>query len=189
MKSRWLSPALEGPMISRKGQSIMPAVIDFSDFDSSRRLMALPVEALKPPVSNELRGFGLPAGSLDLPFSNLILCSSPIAQSFFLPQMERARDHTQRDVMLVRAGLAPEILNPVFVDVAMTLPSGPITLTDLIFTRLRDGSLWLSPVGRGAHLEIRPDGLALRTTPPFLTDFERSDGVCRAAAEIVQLTR
>lgn len=89
--------------------------------------------------------------------------------------------------MLVRTGFFPETMNPVSVDVALVVPEGSLVLTDLVFMRAEDGGLWLVPQQTGPFFEIRPDGLAMRIDPPFVTWSERVDGTCRAAAEIVRI--
>ncbi len=91
-----------------------------------------------------------------------------------------------RDVLLVHTGLFPETMDPVSVDAVLAGPHGPVIVNELAFMRGYDGSLWLVPLQVGPFIEIRA-GLMLETMPPFVTWDERSEGVCRAAAEIVRI--
>lgn len=155
--------------------------------DPSLRVLSLPLTALYEAPMPIGALAGLPAGMLDIASANLLIAATPCDPPLFGMKMEDACTRFGRDVMLVRTGLFPETMNPVTVDVALVGPDGPFTMTDLVFMRRRDASLWLVPQRVGAFVEIRGDGLALQTTPPFVTWDERCDGVCRAAAEIVRI--
>jgi len=154
--------------------------------DPSLRVLLLPLDMLDDaPVMRS--GYGLPAGALDIPAANLILAGTPCQAPLFQDTASAASRASGRDVILVHTGLWPETMDPVTVDVALVGPDGPFIVTDLIFMRARDRRLWLVPQDIGPYVEVRGDGLALVTEPPFLTWDERCDGVCRAAAEIVRI--
>lgn len=176
-----------GPVIlPLKVASMLTSPIEPS-LDPSQRVLSLPLAALfEAPIALGALA-GLPAGALDIVSANLVMAATPCDAPLFLDTVEDACARFGRDVMLVRTGLFPETMNPVSVDVALVGPDGPFTITGLSFMRRFDRALWLVPQQVGPFVEIRGDGLALQTTPPFLTWDERCDGVCRAAAEIVRL--
>lgn len=93
----------------------------------------------------------------------------------------------RRFEILCGTGLFPETIDPVTVDVALTVAAKPSVVKRLTFARHRDKSIWLVPEGAAPFLQLRPEGLAISTVTPFKTADERSDAVCRAAAEIVRI--
>lgn len=157
-----------------------------SMLDPALRVLALPLEIFKEQPAM-CGGNGLPAGALEIASANLILAGTPCEAPLFRGATLAASASTGRDVVLVHTGFWPETVDPVTVDVALFGVTGPLALSDLIFLRANDGSLWLVPQEVGPFIEIRHDGLALNSLPPFLTWHERCDGVCRAAAEIVRI--
>lgn len=154
--------------------------------DPSLRVLSLPLKMLDGMIVS-LSGYGLPAGALEIVSANLILAATPCVAPLFRDTMVAACARSRRDVMLVHTGLFPEMIDPVTIDVGLVGPEGPFVMTDLIFMRGRDERLWLVPQEVGPFIEVRGDGLALETVPPFVTWNERCDGVCRAAAEIVRI--
>lgn len=154
--------------------------------DPSLRVLSLPLKMLDGEIVS-LSGYGLPAGALSVTSASLILAATPCVAPLFRDTMVNACTRSGRDVILVHTGLFPEMIDPVTVDVALVGPEEPFVVNDLIFMRGRDKRLWLLPEGVGPFIEIRGDGLALETVPPFVTWNERCDGVCRAAAEIVRI--
>lgn len=155
--------------------------------DLSSRVLALPLRMIDAEPDMLGGGNGLPAGCLDLTPANLILAATPCDAPLFEQAIANACTRFDRDILLVRTGLFPETLNPVTSQVALRTRGEPLLLDRLTFMRGRDGDLWLVPEGTGVFVEVRHDGLALETTPPFVTWDERCDGVCRAASEIVRL--
>jgi len=155
--------------------------------DPSQRVLSLPLaEFFQAPIPLGALA-GLPAGALDIVSANLVMAATPCDAPLFGTKVEGACARFGRDIMLVRTGLFPETMNPVTVDIALVGSDSPFTLTGLSFLRHLDHSLWLVPEHTGPFVQIRGEGLALQTTPPFSTRDERSDGVCRAASEIVRL--
>lgn len=155
--------------------------------DPSQRVLSLPLAAFdEAPIPLGALA-GLPAGALEFASANLVMAATPCEAPLFGAKVEGACARFGRDVMLVRTGLFPETMNPVTVDIALVGPDGPFRISGLSFLRHYDHSLWLVPPEVGPFVEIRGDGLALQTTPPFVTWDERCDGVCRAASEIVRL--
>jgi len=155
--------------------------------DPSQRVLSLPLAALNEAPIPLGALAGLPAGALDFASANLVIAATPCEAPLFGAKVEGVCARFGRDVMLVRTGLFPETMNPVTVDIALVGPDGPFTVSGLSFLRHFDRSLWLVPAEVGPFIEIRGDGLALQTTPPFVTWDERCDGVCSAANEIVRL--
>lgn len=158
--------------------------------DPSTRVLALPFAALGLTAGDAMPFTGgMPAASCEFARLNLIAGATPVSAPMFRDVAGRVARETGRDVMLVRTGLHPETLDPVRAEIALNAAGDTIVLTDLSFYRHRDGALWLVPAAEGAYLELTADGLHLHTVPPFGTWFERGDGLCRAAAEIVRLLR
>ena len=154
--------------------------------DPSLRVLSLPLDMFDaPPIM--CGGNGLPAGAIDIAPANVILAATPCDAPLFRDAMLNACTRSGRDVLLAHTGLFPETVDPVTADVAFAGVGRPFAVHEMIFMRRRDGSLWLVPQRVGPFIEIRSDGLALETLPPFVTWDERCDGVCRAAAEIVRI--
>lgn len=156
--------------------------------DVAVRLLAIPFvelgrEATAPlPVSS-----GLPAGAFEVASAKLILAATTCDAPMFETTIERVARARKCDVVLVRAGLHPETLNPVRVEVALQAADDVLTLSNMSFYRDVDLELWLVPDGVGPSLAFEPRGLRLEIEPPYLTWDERGDGLARAAAEIVRL--
>ncbi|SEJ53426.1 hypothetical protein SAMN05518849_10851 [Sphingobium sp. AP50] len=170
----------------QEGFTLMLTYPSGSTLDPSLRVLALPFHALGA-AGKVHAGDGLPAGAFDVASANLVIAATPCSAPLFRPAIDKACRRTDRDVMLVRTGLFPETLDPVSVDLALSYPGGPLIINDLAFMRRSDGSLWLVPQRLGPFVEIRTDGLALTTTPPFATWDERCDGTSRAASQIVRI--
>jgi len=157
--------------------------------DTSLRLLTLPLDAMgAPPVT--LAGVGgLPEGALDIAPAGLLVAATPCETPLFTGAIVDAARRCERDVLLIRTGFAPELLDLVTVDVALVTLTGPVLFPGLIFYRGEEGGLWLVPPRPGPVIAIRPDGLHRMTVPPFATTEARAAGVCRAAAEIVRVGR
>lgn len=132
---------------------------------------------------------GLPAGAVEIETAKVVMAATPCDAGVFRDVIVRHAQQHCRDVLLARTGLWPEVLTPVSADVALTLDGDVLMIVDLVFFRHTDGSLWLVPSRSGPFIAITPAGLGLEMIPPFGTWSERSDGVCRAAAELVRITR
>ena len=131
---------------------------------------------------------GLPAGAVEVAAANVVMAATPCESDLFRDVIARHAYERRRDVLLARTGLWPEMLSPVSAEVALTVDRDVVVITDLVFLRHFDGTLWLVPSRVGPFIRVNPDGLGLEMSAPFQTWSERSDGVCRAAAEIVRLT-
>ncbi|WP_343343440.1 hypothetical protein WJT74_07860 [Sphingomicrobium sp. XHP0239] len=89
------------------------------------------------------------------------------------------------DVLLAHHGFFPEVLDDVIFSVYST--DNDATTRHRLFID-RKHRTWL--VGRhpGRHFLLNRTGLQLSDIPPFASDDERSDGLCRAAKLIANLT-
>lgn len=158
--------------------------------DPSTRVLALPFTALGVSAADAVQfTAGMPAPSFDVARINLVIGTTPVAEPMFRDVIGAVAHETGRDTMLLRTGLFPETMDPVRAEVALNAAGDTVILTDLSFYRHRDGGLWLIPAAVSAYFELTTDGLRLHTTPPFSTWYDRSDGLCRAAAEIVRIVR
>ncbi|MEZ0495134.1 hypothetical protein [Sphingomonas sp. IW22] len=155
--------------------------------DPAVRVLAFPLELFTHCYMPRGSIAGLPAGVIEIDTANLLLAATPCNAPMFVQALEAACAKLRRDVMLVRTGLFPETIDPVTVDVALTVTAKPLVVKRLTFARHRDKSIWLVPEGAAPFLQLRPEGLAISTVTPFRTSDERSDAVCRAAAEIVRI--
>ncbi|WP_442678324.1 hypothetical protein ACSBM8_12385 [Sphingomonas sp. ASY06-1R] len=153
------------------------------------RLLSLPHAALGAEASEPIAvSAGLPAGAFLIESANVILSATPCDQPMFSDMMERVARSRRRDVLLMRTGFHPEILNPVQACVALVAERDVLMLEGMAFYRHDDQSLWLVPIDAGPFIAIEPRGLRLEMIPPFLTYDQRVDGLCRAAAEIVRIS-
>ena len=160
-----------------------------NDYNPALRLLALPLAAMgwAGPVYT-VRSSSLPTSSIGFFNCHLILGVTPSDPPMFADSAAAALEH-ERDVMLIRAGLAPEIDNAVSLDLAMRTPAELVTFSRYHFCERENGSLWLCPDGdTGPVMELSSRGLHLHLNRPFCND-ERSDAACRAAARIVRLVR
>lgn len=132
---------------------------------------------------------GLPSGACLIDALNLVVAATPCSAPMFSDTVERVGHLHGRDVLLIRTDFAPEVLNSVCSDVAL-VGGDPVLLRELVFFRHVDRSLWLVPTkGDGPSVLLDLDGLTLALEPPYDDPWQRSDGLARAAAEIVRLTR
>lgn len=157
--------------------------------DPSVRVLQLPLGQFTEPVEMLSGGDGLPDGAVYLPSANLALASTPCAMPMFENVALDVCERRRSDVLLQRTGLFPETLDPVTVEVALIMDDMAAFVSDLVYMRHHNGSLWLVPQQVGPYIEVSENGLAISSMPPFVTWDERTDGVCRAAAEIVRLMR
>lgn len=132
---------------------------------------------------------GMPAGTCLIDALNLVVAATPCSAPMFAKTVAHVAQSRGHDVLLVRAGFAPETMDPVRVDVAL-IGGGPVLLSNMAFFRHVDRSLWLVPEeGEGPFVLIDPSGLTLVIEQPFEDEWERSDGLARAAAQIVRTLR
>jgi len=127
---------------------------------------------------------GLPAPAGEAGWLNLIVAATPCAAPMFADAVKKVTVTQQRDVLLVRTGLWPELLDPVTAEVGLWCNGEAVLLDELLFFRHLDGSLWLVPEAGRAAVSLSAAGLSLQLKMPFLDRDERSDGLARAAAEI-----
>lgn len=131
---------------------------------------------------------GLPGGVESLE-NNVILVATPVAERLYDDAVMRCAATRKRDVVLVRHGFHPEILEPVRVDVALHSVTGPILVPDLSFYRDADGGLHLVPARPDLFVGITRHGLEVSMPAPWNSGWERVTGLERAAAEIVRACR
>ena len=166
--------------MTTSGQLELPA--------SSRALRDFLLAALDRPSPVRLGGnTGLPAEAVDCMDQNFIIAVSTVAERLFDNALLRFAERSRRDVVLVRGGFHPEVLNPVRVDVALRTSFGsPMLVTDLSLWRGTDGSLHLVPDGTDLFVEVAGHGLDALLVRPWNGWEERCDGLTRAAAEVVR---
>lgn len=155
---------------------------------SSRALRNLLLTALDRPSPVRLGGnTGLPTEAVDCLDQNLVIAVTTVTERLFDDALLRFVERSRRDVVLVRAGFHPETLNPVRVDVALrTSFSRPVLVADLSLWRHVDGSLHLVPEASDLFIEVAGRGLDALLVRPWNGWQERSDGLARAAAEVVR---
>jgi hypothetical protein len=132
---------------------------------------------------------GLPAGAVHIPSARLILAGSCCTVRLFDQQIMKAAQATGSDVVMMRHGLFPEVLDAVAYDVAVHVDGEPVLLTDFVLYDHPADGFWLVPVGEGPCIALEPNGLRLADESPFLTWSERCDAVCRAAKQTVEAAR
>ena len=155
---------------------------------SSRALRDFLLAALDRPSPVRLGGnTGLPVEAVDCVDQNLVVAISTVTEKVFSNALLRFAERSRRDVVLVRGGFHPEVLNPVNVDVALRTSFGsPMLVTDLSLWRGVDGSLHLVPDGTDLFVEVAGHGLDALLVRPWNGWEERCDGLTRAAAEVVR---
>lgn len=165
------------------GQLALPA--------SSRALRDLILAELDRPCPVALGGnTGLPAGAVDCLDHNLVIATTPICERIFDDALVRFADRSRRDVVLIRHGFNPETIDPVRVDVALRCSFGASVLVpDLSLWRGTDGSLHLVPDGSDLFIKVAAHGLDALLVRPWNGWNARSDGLTRAAAEVVRRVR
>ena len=124
---------------------------------------------------------GLPAGALHLPDARLILAATCCTVQLFGEQMLNAAVATGSDVLLMRHGFYPELLDRPAYDVALYLGGQPALVSDMLLYQEQDGGFWLVPDGIGPYIAIEPDGLRIAEEAPYIGSGERADALCRAA--------
>lgn len=130
---------------------------------------------------------GLPKATLDVVDANLILSVTSVLEPLVRDEMMAMSAFTHRDVVVVRAGDHPEILNSVEVDVVLSTAWDPVPINNLELCRHPGGPLHLVPKIPGLNVSLLPGRLLVSRVSPFRSDGERRRGLEKAAAEIVRL--
>lgn len=131
---------------------------------------------------------GLPAG-VELLEHNLIVVATTVTEMLYTDALMRCAGSRKRDVIVLRHGFHPEVLEPVRIDVALRSVTGPILVPNLNFFRDADDALHLVPARPDLNVAIRRHGLEVSMPLPWNTNRERVAGLERAAAEIVRACR
>jgi hypothetical protein len=147
------------------------------------------LQALSKPSLAAVVSTGLPAEAFACADRCLIVAATPIIEQMFDKALLRTVAKRSCHVVLIRHGLHPEELDPVRIDVAAHTPAGPMLLRNLSFYRHYNASLHLVPDDAGISIAVTAMGLIFRRMPPWLDDEERSDGLVRAAGEIIRARR
>lgn len=124
---------------------------------------------------------GLPAGAVRNANGRLALAATCCTVRLFERQMMTVASALNVDVLVMRHGLHPEVLDNVRYDVALRGQSKVHLMVDMLLYFHADHGFWLVPSAQGPYIAIEPDGLQLTHEPPFVTWAERADGLCRAA--------
>jgi len=159
------------------------------EYNPALRLLALPLVAMAwAGPFRTVPSPHLPPSSIAFGDCKLVIGVTPADNPFFKDFSKAAIDLAS-DTILIRAGLSPEIDNPVTVDAAVRTPAERLICRELHFMERANGDLWLcAERSQGPALKLGSCGLELRMCQPFCDD-ERADGACRAAARIVRLSR
>lgn len=158
--------------------------------DAVARLLTLPLVAMRaviiiPPEPIE----HMPACTVRVAETRLLVAATSQPAPVFADTLEQVSCANGDDILLIRGGRHPEILDPVSVDVALHYEGDALVIRDMQFFRHADRGLWLVPTARGPFIELTRTGMRLEMLPPFLDAEDRTTGLCRAAAEIVRLMR
>ncbi len=176
---------------------ILPSKVDFMsslpvEYLSSPclRVLSLPVAALEGAPIVPLAGtHGLPAGAVHAPAVGVVLAATPSDAPVFANAVKEVAHQLGQHVLLIRTGRFPEVLDLVTIEAALIGSADVISLRDLIFFRHSNSSLWLVSERSGPTISLSDCGLRIEQSPPFADQEERAAGLCRAAAEIVRLSR
>lgn len=141
------------------------------------------------PATVQPAGWGLPADARFLPQQQLALAGTVCTVPLFKEVMARVVERQNADVVLARHGTFPEVLDPVLWDIAVRVGGALVELDSLVLYAEDPSNYWLVPTRPGPYVRLAADGLHLECEPPFVTWSERCDGVCRAAKQIIHVTR
>ncbi|MBA2933046.1 hypothetical protein HZF05_02940 [Sphingomonas sp. CGMCC 1.13654] len=136
--------------------------------------------------------WSLPAPCFAMPGIRTLVCATPInTLPVFRAAMISVATIEKMDVVIIRHGFAPELLDEVTIDVVAGRTRSVRMLWSLCGYRHGDGSLWLVPPADGAGPSVLLDACGLTITPesPYLDEDDRSDGVTRAARETIRAMR
>lgn len=175
--------------IQRPQKEVSMKYNENKDYNPALRLLALPLVAMAwaGPIRT-VRSPHLPPSSIAFGDCKLVIGVTPADDPVFKDFPKAAVDLAS-DTILIRAGLSPEMDNPVRVDVAVRTPAELLVFCARHFVERANGELWLcAERSQGPALKLGSRGLELRMRQPFCDD-ERVDGACRAAARIIRLSR
>ena len=136
--------------------------------------------------------WSLPAPCFAVPNVRTLVCATPInTLPVFRAAMISVAAIEKMDVVVVRHGFVPELLDEVTIDVVVGRNRSVQMLWSMCGYRHGEGGLWLVPPTGGAGPSVSLDGrgLTIRPEPPYADEDERSDGVTRAARETVRTMR
>lgn len=132
---------------------------------------------------------GLPAGATHLKGQKLIIAATVCDAPMFRDAIEKAAAATGADVLVIHHGFHPETLNNVFVSALVHMSGRPYLLEKMsLYFHPADG-YWLVPHGPGPFIAFEQDGLRVSFTGPYMTLYQRAEGMCEAANIIVRRTR
>lgn len=169
----------------------IPSIAQHMLSSSSRVLHDLLLEEFIAAQPRPLGGnTGLPQGTVDLMEQNVVLAVTPLVEPIFGDALVRYATVSHRDVVLVRAGLYPEQIDPVRVDVALhSSCGGAILVPDLSLWRSANGALHLVPDTPDLFVGVAGHGLDVLLNAPWSSWDERVEGLELAAAQIVRACR
>jgi hypothetical protein len=130
---------------------------------------------------------GLPVPTVRIPANGLLLAATPCDEPMFRREIVAAALLARTDVLLVRHGFHPEILDPVVVDHAASGRT-PLVIRRGLFPFIDgSGGFWLVPstMRGGASLSLTHAGLSAFRRPPFGDVDERHAGLVRAARAVI----
>ena len=130
-------------------------------------------------------GHGLPAGALYLPDIHLVIATTPCLPPAFDRAMQFVGLKGGVDVLLAHHGFFPEVLDDVIFSFYST--DKHATTRHRLFIDQKHRT-WLVGPHPGRHFLLNRTGLQSSEIPPFASSDERSDGLCRAAKLIANLT-
>lgn len=148
-------------------------------------LSALPPGDFRPTGGNT----GLPASAVISRTLDLVVAATPVMAPIFDGAALRYARSNACDVALIRHGFEPETSGPVRIDIVLRLASVPLPLPDLSFYRHVSGRLYLAAPQDDLSISFGPHGVCFSSLEPWLDASERSEGLERAAAEIVRACR
>ncbi len=157
---------------------------------TSRALLDYVLAALPASEVRTLGGnTGLPVGAVASRALDLVVAATPVMAPIFDDAASRYARLKACDVVLIRHGLAPETLGPVRVDLTVRLATVPLLFPDLAFFRYASGSLHLVSAQDDLFVSFGRHGLLVTSMIRWSNPAERSEGLERAATEIVRLCR
>lgn len=157
--------------------------------NATERLLSLPLVAMRAIVIPSEPIDHMPACTVRVGETRLLVSATSQYAPAFADTLEQVSCASGDDILLIRGGRHPEILDQVSVDVALHYEGEALVVCDMQFFRHTDRGLWLVPSKRGPCIELTRTGLRLEMLPPFLDAEDRATGLCRAAADIVRLMR
>jgi len=175
--------------IQRLSKEVSMKIYEAKEYNPALRLLALPLVAMAwaGPIRTVKCAY-LPPDAIA--FGNCkLVCAVTQADEPMFADFANAADELASDIILIRAGLSPEQDNAVTVDIALRTPAELLVKRAYHFMERDNGDLCLcASRSSGPAIQLTGRGLELHIRQPFSND-ERADGACRAAAQIVRLSR